>query len=134
MTVGEYRVWLRQFGEQATHILSMLHGATDTELLDPPSEQDGVYITTDKLYGAWYAARSGHGDLYEVQPCGPLNMSDTDHFPSAVVPKAKIIRVLRRRVWLTRQERRELDRRWAKADEKASRARGSDDVRSQRGR
>lgn len=121
VTVGQYRKWLLQFGERARPVLNALEGAADDEPMDPPSEQGGVYITTDRKYATWYAARSGNGDLYEVEPMGPLTISDTDHFHSAVAPKARVVRVLRRNVRLSRQERRAIDHRWRRADRKAQR-------------
>jgi hypothetical protein len=119
LTIGEYRVWLRSLGDRARPILAKLEGVDDREVIDPPSEREAVYITRELLYATWYAARSGHGDLYEVEPIGEIDASATDHFRSAMVGSPRIVRVLRRSVHLTRRERREIERAWRKADERA---------------
>jgi hypothetical protein len=119
LTVGEYRAWLSQFSDRAKPVLEALGEADDREPVDPPSSIAAVYITENRDYALWYAARSGHGDLYEVEPLGPISPSTTDHFPSATCSEARVSRVLRRSVWLSDQERRRISRLWRKADEEA---------------
>ncbi len=114
-TVGEYRLWLCQFGDRAVSVLRMLDGAHDAEPVDPPSAQDAVYITTDLGYARWYAARS-RGDLYQVEPGGDLHESIEDHFPSFTVSEARVVKILERSVRLDRKDRRAMFRRWGKAD------------------
>lgn len=115
VTVGEYRAWLAQFGDRARSILDMLVNAPDAALIDPPSKHKAVYITTERAYARWYAARS-RGDLYVIQPIGEVTPSDEDSFPSFIVDRAVVSAVLERDVRLDRRDRRALDRQWAKAD------------------
>lgn len=121
VTVGQYRAWLRQYGEASRHVLRSLEGALDYEVIDPPSAQRAVYITSDLDYATWYAARSGHGDLYEVVPVGPVRPSTEDLFPSWTCAEARVARVLRRAVHLTRTERRRIAHRWKKAERRRER-------------
>lgn len=116
LSVGEFREWLGQFGDRARAALDVVKDRADYEPLDPPSDEIGVYITTHQGYATWYAALRGHGDLYEVRPLGELILSDTDHFPTAIVPTARVVGVPRRAVRLTRPERRTLDREWKKRE------------------
>ena len=115
-TVGEYRAWLRQFGQAAVPLLMKLRGTHDDELIDPPSERRAVYVTSDEPYAMFYAGQS-RGDLYEVKAVGEMQPSPTDHFPTWTVNEAVVVKVLRRGVIRTRRERRDLERRWKKADE-----------------
>lgn len=119
-TAGEFRDWLIQQGPRGIAIAAQMEGVPDDAPLDPPSEQRAVYITSDELYARWYAARSGNGDLYEVIPVGELTPSPEDHFPTWTVSAAKIIRVLKRRVHLTYDQRRRLMSAWKEADERAA--------------
>lgn len=121
VSVGQFRSWVAQFGERARPVLQALEGAPADAPVDPPSAREGIYITTHEGYAAWYAARSGNGDLYEIAPIGDVVWSDSDHFPSATVVKARIVRVLRRSVQLTRHERRALSREWEKRDRNVGR-------------
>lgn len=118
LTVGEYRRFAASQGPKGASILKMLEGAPDNAPIDPPSRIQGVYITTDIDYATFYAARSG-GDLYEVAPIGALQMSREDHFPSWIVSESRVIKILRRNVQLSRQERRYMTRKWEKADARA---------------
>jgi hypothetical protein len=121
LTVGEYRVWLRQQGPAADRVLAMLRGVPDRAVIDPPrAEQERVYITTDQDYARWHAARS-RGDLYEVEPIDMPRVSAEDRIPSFTVHAARIGAVVERRVRLTRQDRRALSRKWDKADRRAER-------------
>ena len=122
-TVGLLRGLLRQrmSDPRAQQALQLLEGEPDDAPLDPPSEAKAVYVTSDIEYATWYAARSGNGALYRVEPIGPLVRSQTDHFPSWHVESARVVQVLRRRVVLDRTERRSIMRRWKKADEKFAR-------------
>jgi hypothetical protein len=114
-TVGAYRAWLKTMGERATPIIAMLADAPDDAPVDPPSGLDAVYVTTERDYARWYAARSG-GDLYRVEPAGTLTPSTEDPFESYTVPKARVVAVIERRVRLDRADRRALFRRWKRAD------------------
>lgn len=116
VTVGEYRRWLMQFGDQALPVLKALAGEMDGAPMDPPSARDAVYLTASLEYATWHAARSGHGDVYEVDPIGEIRESAEDNFPTVTAPKARVLRVVRRRVFLTRPERRQLMRAWGKRD------------------
>lgn len=112
------RTWATQLGgERGARMLAILEGAPDDEVIDAPTGLVAVYITVDLDYATWYAARSGHGDLYEVAPTGPVAPAEEDHFAlSYVVPSAVVVRVLRRGVRLDRRERRRINRRWLRAD------------------
>lgn len=119
-TVGEYRRWLRQFGVRAEPILRKMAEANDWEVIDPPrAAVDGVYLTTSREYATWYAARSA-GDLYQVKPEGETRRSPEDHFDTVIAARARVVAVVRRGVRLTRGERRDIERRWKKADLRAS--------------
>lgn len=118
VTVGEYRAVVQGYGVKGEALLRMLEGEPDDASMDPPNQRPGVYITTSTEYATWFAARSGHGDLYQVKPIGPMEASDEDHIPSFIVGSARVVKVLRRTVWLTRKERRHLQRMWTKADKK----------------
>jgi len=87
--------------------------------MDPPSNRAAVYITMSRDYATWYAARSGNGDVYQVRPLSTPEPTNEDHFPSFTVEAAEIVSVLRRRVFLTRTERRSILHKWQKADRKA---------------
>lgn len=121
-TIGEYRHWLRQFGQAAVPILLKLKEESDFSIIDPSSERQAVYVTTDLEYAASYAGRSS-GDLYEVTAIGPLTPSETDHFPTWTCERAIVVRVIRREVRRSRRERRSLERRWKKADKRVAKMR-----------
>lgn len=125
LTVGEFKDWLRTQGPRALPVLWQLEDAPDGAPVDPPSATKAVYITSDPLYAAWYAARSGNGDLYRVKPLGLRTPSPEDHFPTWTVPAARVVEVVRRRVVLTERERRELDAAWRVADERAAMEQGA---------
>jgi len=116
LSVGVYRRWLTTFGDRARPALDALAGAPDDAPVDPPSAESGVFLTTHEGYAAWFAARSGNGDLYEVVPIGQIRPSHADHFPSVIADAARIVRVVRREVRLLRAERRTLNREWAARD------------------
>jgi hypothetical protein len=120
-SVGEYRAWLRQFGVRAEPVLRQLVGVEDEAPMDPPSSRAAVYITTSREYATWYAARSGNGDVYQVRPLSMPEPTNEDHFPSFTVEAAEVVGVLRRRVFLTRTERRSIMHKWRKADRRAER-------------
>jgi hypothetical protein len=122
VTVGEYRRWLQTMGPRALPILEQLSEAPDDEVLDPPSARNAVYLTTSRDYALFYAARSGHGDLYEVEPVGDVEHSPEDHFTSYTASAARVKRVVQRRVFLRRNDRRRILRAWRKADTAAERA------------
>lgn len=88
--------------------------------IDPASAREAVYITTDKGYAKHYASLYGRGDLYAVEPIGPLTPSEEDHFPSWTTEEARIVAVHERGVLLTMREREALGRRWEIADIEAA--------------
>ena len=119
-TVGEYRDYMlrlyRLTGQTGVwNVLAALEGARDEQALDPPSLRAAVYVTSHELYATWYAARS-RGDLYAVKPLGRTEPSTEDHFPTWTCPRARIVRVVRRAVVLTSEERARLLEEWAEAD------------------
>lgn len=121
LSVGAYRAWLQRFGDRALPLLEQLEGVPDDAPMDPPSAEQAVYITRHLGYARWYAARSGHGDLYEVEPLTPATPTREDHFPSATCDRAVVVGVVQRSVRLTRQQRRELSREWEKRDRSIAR-------------
>jgi hypothetical protein len=76
-TVGEYRAYLIGLGERGKPVLKVLEGQPDAVPVDPPSGRNAVYVTSECDYARWYAARS-RGDLYQVVPDGPLEVSTED--------------------------------------------------------
>lgn len=120
-TVGEFRRWLRQFGPRAEKALRELEEASDSDPLDPPSAEKAVYITTSEPYATWYAATRGHWDVYQVAPVGDATRTKEDVFPAWTVAAARIVRIVRRSVYLTRTERRQIQRLWKKAEERVAR-------------
>ena len=119
LTVGQYRAWLRQQGAAAEPVLRKLADAPDDAVIDAPSQRQALYVTTDREYARYYAARS-KGDLYYVNPIGRIEPTQEDHFPSFTVQSARVLNVIERGVVLTRKDRRRLDREWRKADKKAA--------------
>lgn len=119
LNVGEYRAWIKRFGALAEPVLRQLADAPDDVIIDAPSNQQVLYITTDREYARFYAARS-KGDLYQVEPIGQPESTTEDHFPSYTVQLARVIKVLERGVMLTRKDRRHLTHKWEKADKAAS--------------
>jgi hypothetical protein len=115
VTAGEYRKWLRAQGPKSAQALKHLEDAPDDELIDPPSGERAVYVTSDYDYALFYAARS-KGDLYAVEPIGEAVVSTEDHFPTWICKQARIVSVVKRNVRLDRRDRRRIDRRWKKAD------------------
>lgn len=115
LTVGEYRAWARSIGPAAEPVLRQLAGEPDDAIIDPPSQEQAVYLTTDREYARFHAARS-EGDLYQVEPIGQIKPSTEDHFPSFVVQSAAVVKVIERGVKLRRRDRRHLLRRWGQAD------------------
>ena len=95
--------------------MKSLEGVDPREPVDPPSGKEAVYITTDYAYARWYAARS-QGSLYVVEPIGKFERSKEDPFPSWTCSSARVVRIVERRVLLTRKDRRAILRRWKAAD------------------
>lgn len=85
-------------------------------LIDGPSQQHGVYVTTHRLYAKHYASLFGRGDLYRVEPIGDLRPSTEDSMPTFVCDRARVVQVYERAVLLTMTERRRLFREWGEAD------------------
>jgi len=118
-TVAQAREWARSMGDRGLPLLKMLADAPADAIVDAPSERRAVYVTSDLSYARWYAARS-RGDLYEVRVDGAMEPSGSDHFPAWTTEAAIVTRVIERNVRLKRRDRRELQRRWAKADRRAA--------------
>lgn len=87
--------------------------------IDPLSERHEVYFTPNRLYAKFYASLFGRGDLYRVEPIGPVTKSTEDTMETWTAPEARIVSVYERAVLLTWQERRKLNREWAAADKAA---------------
>lgn len=112
VTVGEFRDWLRALSTPAAVALAAgLRNEPSAEIIDPPTQQAAVYVTTDRDYATWYAARS-KGDLYEVEPIGELAPSAEDLFPTFTCDSARVVAVARRGVRLSQRERRRIAARW----------------------
>ena len=90
--------------------------------LDGPSEQHAVYVTTHRLYAAHYASLYGRGDLYRIEPDGPITPSTEDTIPTWHTPQARVAAVLDRAVLLRPTDRRRLLRDWTAADHAAGTA------------
>jgi hypothetical protein len=89
-------------------------------VIDPPTGRpDRVYLTSDREYARWYAARSWRGALYVVDPIGELEPSTEDRFPTWCAPAARVRAVYDACVILTPAQRRSLNRRWTAADKAA---------------
>lgn len=119
VTAGEYRAWAADKPEFAP-ALNFIADAPDSEVIDAPTG-DGdrfVYLTRSLGYARFYAARSGNGTVYRVEPVGDLEPSPEDHFPTWKAPAARVLRILYRRVELSPKERRRLWKAWGKADRK----------------
>lgn len=78
--------------------------------------RDRVYLTTDREYARHYASLWGYGDLYRVEPVGPMERSMEESIESYSVHAARVLAVYARAVLLTPNQRRALDRRWKAAD------------------
>jgi len=118
MLVGEYRAWLATMGPRAKPAIDALADAPDDAPVDPPTPPGRVYLTSDREYARWYAARSA-GDMYRVEPVGRYERSPDDHFPTWTAASAIVREVVERRVRLDRKDRRALSRRWKRADARA---------------
>lgn len=84
--------------------------------MDGPSQIEGIYFTTDKLYAKHYASLYGAGDLYRVEPVGDIQRSDEDSYETWIADEVMIVAVVERAVRLTWKERRRLAREWEAAD------------------
>lgn len=71
-----------------------------------------VYCTTNRLYAKTYASLYGRGDVYQVEPIGPLTPSTDEGDPegSYRCPLLRVKRIVDVRVTLTMKERRRLAR------------------------
>jgi hypothetical protein len=87
--------------------------------VDPIPEHDGVYVTTDREYGRYYASMAYRGTLYVVKPVGELIPSVEDRFPAFICPSATVTGIYQREVQLTDGQRRRLLTRWIEADARA---------------
>jgi len=77
---------------------------------------DRIYLTPNRLYGAYYASLWGRGDLYQVEPVGDLQQSTEDSIEAWTAPAARVLVAVDRAVLLTWSERRRLLREWTQAD------------------
>ena len=84
--------------------------------MDGPSQVEGIYFTTDKLYAKHYASLYGAGDLYRVEPVGEVQRSTEDSYDTWIAAEVRIVAVVERAVRLTDKERRRLARDWDAAD------------------
>lgn len=84
--------------------------------MDGPSQIEGIYFTTDKLYAKHYASLYGAGDLYRVEPVGQAQRSEEDSYETWAAPEVRVVAVVERAVRLTGKERRRLAREWEAAD------------------
>lgn len=89
---------------------------------DPLARPDRVYLTGHRGYARHYASLWGRGDLYRVEPVGPLERSLEDTIESWMAPGARVIAVVERAILLTWKERRRLFREWEAADVAAAMA------------
>ncbi len=86
--------------------------------IDPLTQHpDRIYITTDRDYARFYASKYWRGDLYVVEPLGPLVKSVEDYFPTWSAPTARVKAVYDRAVQLTTSQRRSLLRRWKRLED-----------------
>ena len=122
VTVGEWRASMVAQGRP--DVARLFPGVPDDAPMDPPTAERAVYVTTIPLYALWYAARSGNGDLYLVEPVGEVTPTEEDHFASFTCESARVVSVLRRRVFLTPKERARIMLRWQRADRRAEMRRG----------
>lgn len=74
---------------------------------------ENVYCTTDRLYAKLYASLYGHGDVYQVEPVGPLVPTTDEGDPegSYRCPALRVKRIVDVHVLLTMKERRRFARR-----------------------
>jgi hypothetical protein len=86
------------------------------EGMDGPSQEVGVYMTSERLYAKYHASLYGYGDLYRVEPVGELRRSTEDSWPTFISPEARVVSVYDRAVRLTDTERRRLQREWDRWD------------------
>lgn len=84
-----------------------------------PLHEDRVYLTPERSYARYYASLYGRGDLYQVEPIGPLQRSTEDTVETWTAPAASVIVAVDRAVLLTMGERRRLHRAWGAADTSA---------------
>lgn len=128
-TVREFRSWLsmqmlRNPAHAATvrQALDMLADAPPSAPVDPPTGQgDRVYVAAEIEFARWYAARSGHGDLYRVEPHPPVEpvMGEDSGWTVFTAPAATVVEVVERRVHLTDAERAALFEEWGRRDRAA---------------
>lgn len=91
--------------------------AGDTTTVDAPSERHAVYVTEDRSYARYYASLYGRGDLYEVEPIGPLTPSTEDiTIPAWTCAEARVVLVVQRAVLLTMRQRWDHYWTWAKRE------------------
>ncbi|WP_327385003.1 hypothetical protein [Streptomyces sp. NBC_01207] len=88
-------------------------------VVDPLTERpDRVYVTTERAYAAWYAAKypPRGGALYVVEAVGAVDRSTEDRFPTWAVEAARVRSVVDPVVQMTPAQRRGLWRRWERLD------------------
>lgn len=91
--------------------------------IDPPSAKVAVYVTQNRSYARFYASLYGRGDLYLVEPIGPVEKTQEDHIASWTCEGARVKAVYERGVLLTPGQRRRLFTEWGLADERVARER-----------
>ena len=85
--------------------------------IDPlAAHSDRVYLTPVREYARFHASLWGRGDLYRVDPVGPVERSTEDSIETWTAPSARVVAVVERAVLLTWSQRRWLLRLWAEAD------------------
>lgn len=93
---------------------------------DPATPEGFVYATSDRDYARYYASRAIKGWLYEVElDDASAEESQEDPFPTWRAHRAKVVRVLEKRVTLTMDERRQLFIRWGGTDSEFERMIGT---------
>jgi hypothetical protein len=95
----------RRYVPGCPHCEAQRRGET---LIDPPTPSEWVYATHDWLYARYYASRAVRGDLYVVEPVGPVEASTEDLIPTVHARSLRVLRVQERGIELTWAERRYL--------------------------
>lgn len=92
-------------------------GGAHLGLDGPAVRRDRVYATPNRWYAAHYASLYDRGDLYRVDPVGPVELSTEDSVETWCAPQLRVVAVVDRAVLLTWSQRRRLLREWGAADQ-----------------
>lgn len=97
-------------------------GSDVANVLDPPTlHSDRVYLTRSRLYASLYAHTWPKGDLYEVEPLGPVLPAWEDGPETVTAARARIRAVVRRGVTLPKHKleraARANERAWQRNDD-----------------